>query len=69
KHKFKVPSLRLVTLTPPYFHDGSTEKLEDAIRIMGRYQLALKISDADIASIIAFLRTLTGKHAKLTQAE
>jgi len=57
KHKFKVPSLRLVTLTAPYFHDGKFNKLEDAIRTMGKYQLGIKISDADIASIIAFLHT------------
>lgn len=67
KHKFKVPSLRLVTMTAPYFHDGKVATLEDAIRTMGKFQLGIKISDADIVSIIAFLRTLPGQHNKLTE--
>jgi len=65
KFKFKVPSLRLVTLTAPYFHDGSKAKLEDVVRTMARYQLGIKITDADIASVIAFLGTLVGKHPRL----
>ncbi len=64
-HRFKVPSLRMVTLTAPYFHDGKAKTLEDAIRDMGKYQLGLSISDAEIASIIAFLATLRGEHHKL----
>lgn len=60
KHKFKVPSLRLVVLTPPYFHDGRIEKLDETIRSMGKYQLGRQIPDQDIASIIHFLYTLPG---------
>ncbi|MGE4278526.1 MAG: cytochrome-c peroxidase [Magnetospirillum sp.] len=59
KHVFKVPSLRLVVLTPPYFHDGSVTSLADAIRVMGRYQLGRDIPDADIALIARFLASLT----------
>ena len=58
--KFKVPSLRLVVLTPPYFHDGRIEKLDETIRSMGKYQLGRQIPDQDIASIIHFLYTLPG---------
>jgi cytochrome c peroxidase len=57
---FKVPQLRNVAMTPPYFHDGSVAKLEDAVRVMARLQLGQKISDADVALIVAFLETLTG---------
>jgi cytochrome c peroxidase len=57
---FKVPSLRNVTQTAPYFHDGSIEKLEDAIRIMGEHQLGRTLSKQEIASIRTFLRSLTG---------
>lgn len=57
---FKVPSLRNVEKTAPYFHDGSVEKLEDAVRQMARHQLGQELSDPDINSIVAFLKTLTG---------
>lgn len=57
---FKVPSLRNVTQTAPYFHDGSIPTLEDAIRIMGDHQLGRTLSKAEITSIRAFLRTLAG---------
>ncbi|WP_342630006.1 cytochrome c peroxidase [Nguyenibacter vanlangensis] len=60
--RFKVPNLRNVALTPPYFHDGSAATLEQAIRVMARYQTpAGSLSDQDVADIAAFLRTLTGK--------
>ncbi|RMH61932.1 MAG: cytochrome-c peroxidase [Zetaproteobacteria bacterium] len=61
RHKFKVPSLRLVVLTAPYFHDGSAETLDQAIRVMAKYQLGRDIPDEDIADIIAFLHSLVGK--------
>lgn len=62
RYVFKVPSLRLVTLTAPYFHDGSEEKLEDAIKVMAKYQLGRKIPDEDIRLIIIFLHTLAGEY-------
>lgn len=58
---FKVPSLRNVAMTPPYFHDGSVVDLTDAVRIMGRVQLDSDLSDQDMADIVAFLKSLTGK--------
>jgi cytochrome c peroxidase len=57
---FKVPSLRNVTETAPYFHDGSIETVEKAIRLMGRHQLARTLSNDEIATIVAFLRSLVG---------
>lgn len=58
RHVFKVPSLRLAVLTPPYFHDGSVASLDEAIRIMGRYQLGRDIPDGDITLMVKFLGTL-----------
>jgi cytochrome c peroxidase len=58
---FKVPQLRNVAMTPPYFHDGSVATLDDAVRVMARLQLGQKISDADVALIVAFLETLSGE--------
>lgn len=57
---FKVPSLRNVAQTAPYFHDGSVEKLTDAIKLMASHQLGRDLPDADAESIAAFLRSLTG---------
>ncbi len=62
RHRFKVPSLRNVALTAPYFHDGSVRELRQAIRLMGRYQLGLELTDGEIALIEAFLGTLTGTY-------
>lgn len=58
RFKFKVPSLRLVTLTAPYFHDGSAATLDQAIDVMARYQLGYRLSPADRRSIIVFLGTM-----------
>ncbi|MBL6076865.1 c-type cytochrome [Belnapia sp. T18] len=58
----RVPSLRNVAVTAPYFHDGSAATLEEAVRGMGLAQLNLVLDDGQIASIIAFLRTLTGSY-------
>jgi cytochrome c peroxidase len=57
---FKVPSLRNVAMTPPYFHDGSVATLPEAVRIMGEVQLGKKLNDADVQDIVAFLQSLTG---------
>lgn len=57
---FKVPSLRNVALTAPYFHDGSAPTLERAVDVMFQYQLGRMPSEEDKALIIEFLKTLTG---------
>lgn len=58
---FKVPTLRNVELTYPYFHDGEAETLEKAVDIMGRLQVGRAYSAEEIAKIVAFLKTLTGQ--------
>jgi cytochrome c peroxidase len=60
RHTFKVPSLRNIALTAPYFHDGSAETLEDAVRTMGAFQLGRDLSDEQVRLLVAFLGTLTG---------
>ncbi|WP_414691549.1 cytochrome-c peroxidase [Noviherbaspirillum sp.] len=57
---FKVPTLRNVEMTYPYFHDGAAATLKDAVDVMGRLQLGKKFSDDENAKIVAFLKTLTG---------
>ena len=57
---FKVPSLRNVAKTAPYFHDGSVAELPRAVKIMGKTQLGVDIPDEDAEAIVTFLGTLTG---------
>lgn len=61
RFKFKVPTLRNVEMTYPYFHDGEAATLEQAVDIMGRLQLARKFEKAELDEIVAFLKTLTGE--------
>lgn len=61
KFMFKVPSLRNITKTGPYFHDGSVTTLEKAIHIMGKLQLNQELTEQELKSIITFLHTLTGE--------
>ncbi len=58
---FKVPSLRNVAMTPPYFHDGSVATLTEAVRVMARVQLGKTLTDAQVTQVVAFLGSLTGK--------
>jgi cytochrome c peroxidase len=58
---FKVPNLRNVELTYPYFHDGEAETLTEAVDIMGRLQLGKKLTNEENAQIVAFLKSLTGE--------
>ena len=57
---FKVPTLRNIEKTAPYFHDGSSATLEDAVHMMGKHQLGLELSQKEIASIVTWLKSLTG---------
>jgi len=57
---FKVPSLRNSEKTAPYFHDGSVATLEEAVKLMGKHQLGRDLTKEDTASIVTFLRSLTG---------
>ena len=58
---FKVPSLRNVAMTPPYFHDGSVRSLPRAVHIMAKVQLGKNLSDQDVSEIVTFLESLTGR--------
>jgi cytochrome c peroxidase len=58
RYVFKVPGLRLVSYTDPYFHDGSVSSLAEAVRIMARIQLNKDLEDDDIHAIVAWLKTL-----------
>ncbi len=60
RFSFKVPTIRNVALTYPYFHDGAADTLPVAVEVMGRVQLGQRFSDDENASIVAFLNTLTG---------
>jgi cytochrome c peroxidase len=59
--KFKVPSLRNVALTAPYFHDGNVARLEDAVRQMAHMQLDKQLTVDQVADLAAFLRALSDK--------
>ncbi len=62
RHRFKVPGLRNVELTWPYYHDGTRATLEEAVVDMARYQSDVDITEAETKAIVAFLRTLTGEY-------
>jgi cytochrome c peroxidase len=61
RHAFKVPSLRLAALTPPYLHDGNAATLRNAVDIMFRHQLGREAPDQDKDDIVAFIKTLAGE--------
>jgi len=58
---YKVPTLRNIALTAPYFHDGNAKTLKEAVEKMAYHNLGMKLSKEDIKAIVAFLKTLTGK--------
>ena len=62
--RFRVPILRNVTKTAPYFHNGSVEKIEEAVRIMSKYQLGDEFTPKQIDDVVAFLKTLEGELVK-----
>jgi len=63
---FKVPTLRNVELTYPYFHDGAASTLAEAVDVMGRVQLGRRFTDSENGNLVAFLRTLTGDQPAFT---
>lgn len=65
---FKVPTLRNIALTSPYFHDGSSKTLLQAVKKMAYYNLGIDIPDDDAQKIVAFLKTLTGEKPKIVEA-
>ncbi len=61
-NRFKVPTLRNIALTAPYFHDGSVNSLDEAVAVMAEYQVGVTLSNNEIADISAYLKTLTGDY-------
>jgi cytochrome c peroxidase len=59
---FRVPSLRNVAVTAPYFHDGRASTLDDAVKVMGRHQLGRILDPLDTQLLVDFLKTLTGEY-------
>ncbi len=57
---FKVPSLRNIEKTAPYYHDGSVATLDEAVRLMGRHQLGKELTPEQVTSIVTFLKSTTG---------
>lgn len=62
ERKFKTPTLRNVELTAPYFHDGSTATLAEAVEIMAKYQTGKTPDGAEVAELVQFLKSLTGEN-------
>jgi cytochrome c peroxidase len=62
RHSFKVPTLRNVAKTAPYFHDGSRKTLREAVDAMAAFQLGTRLADTDAEDVVAFLQTLTGEY-------
>ncbi|MDP2323389.1 MAG: cytochrome c peroxidase, partial [Gammaproteobacteria bacterium] len=60
RYQFKVPSLRNVAVTAPYFHDGGVRRLGDAVRAMASHQLGRDLTSGEVDLIVAFLESLTG---------
>lgn len=60
-YRFKVPNLRDIERTAPYFHNGAIKELSEAVRIMGKYQLGIEFSKEQIDEIVEFLKSLNGQ--------
>jgi cytochrome c peroxidase len=66
KHVFRVPTLRNIALTAPYFHNGAVVQLEEAVRVMAKLQLNQVLTDSETDDIVAFLKSLSGKIPRQT---
>lgn len=62
RHRFKVPGLRNVALTAPYFHDATQATLEDAVIAMAKYEVGVDLTQQEVKQIVSFLQTLTGEY-------
>ena len=67
KNVFKVPTLRNINKTAPYFHDGSAKTLKEAVNTMAMYNLGLELEDKETEKMIAFLKTLDGELPKILE--
>ncbi len=66
QYVFKVPSLRNITQTGPYFHSGAVDTLDEAVHVMAEVQLGISLEDEEVSKIMAFLGTLTGEEPDIT---
>ena len=66
KNMMRVPTWRNIALTAPYFHNGSVDNLEEAVRVMAKMQLNRELPSDDVTAIVAFLKSLTGEFPKIT---
>ncbi len=66
KHLWKVPTLRNIALTAPYFHNGSVKTLDNAVKLMAKLQLGIDLSASETDDIVAFLNALTGEFPEQT---
>ena len=64
KNLWRVPTWRNVAITAPYFHNGKVKDLHEAVRVMGKTQLGMDLTDAQVDDIVAFLNALTGEFPK-----
>lgn len=64
KNRWRVPTLRNVALTAPYFHNGTVKTLDEAVRVMGKSQLNVELKEAQVKKIVAFLTALNGEFPK-----
>lgn len=69
KHMWRVQTLRNIAVSAPYFHNGSVETLDEAVRVMAKTQLDKNLSDGEVADIVAFLNSLTGEFPKQTMPQ
>jgi cytochrome c peroxidase len=66
KHMWRIPTLRNVALTAPYFHNGAVPSLDEAVRVMAKTQLNKDLDNAQVQDIVAFLKALTGEFPEQT---
>ncbi|MCB0341213.1 MAG: c-type cytochrome [Pseudobdellovibrionaceae bacterium] len=66
KHMWRVPTLRNIALTAPYFHNGSVKTLDEAVRVMAKTQLNRDLNEDEVTNVVAFLNSLTGQFPKQT---
>lgn len=66
KHMYRVPTLRNIAITAPYFHNGAVPTLDEAVRVMAKTQLNKELSEEDVKDIVEFLKSLTGEFPKQT---
>jgi cytochrome c peroxidase len=66
KHLWRVPTLRNIALTAPYFNNGSVPTLDQAVRVMAKAQLNKEVGDPQVADIVAFLNGLTGEFPEMS---